>query len=539
MILSRVEVQNFRRLKHAIVDLSPASFLIGPNNSGKSSVIRAVEALLSLREDVVRQEDFYMNRQGEAEDEIVLTGTFSDIGADVASSRGFAGRVIDGTFTYRKRYSRSTPNKPAIEALQYPHTVNPEFCNVRRFRDLVALGLTEEQLAEWFGVTDMSKAVPQGDMLLIPGAVDWHTDQQPEWCPNPGGFPSIVNSRLPKLLHIPSYVELAEFEKPEASKTKLGECLGVLFRDLLEDNVLAEEIGDRLTRLQDQMSPDDDSSLVGSMCREITRIIDEVFPECGLSVRASLEDLADILRPKYQVNVYSNVPTDTARQGTGLVRTAVFAMLRYHSTLRAGRDKTTKPLIIAFEEPEIYLHPHAANLLRDTIYRLGRSDQIICTSHSPWMIDLSRDPQSITRFTVHKDGSARATNFGVSTSLKALCADDRMRVKMLQAFDDELSRVFFADRAVIVEGDSEHIAIKETLRLLPQEHRNAIGAAVQIVRARGKATIASLARYLSALGIPFTAIHDRDAHVDKAFELNKVILEAVGDPSRVFVLEEC
>ncbi|WP_373232991.1 TOPRIM nucleotidyl transferase/hydrolase domain-containing protein [Cohnella sp.] len=37
---------------------------------------------------------------------------------------------------------------------------------------------------------------------------------------------------------------------------------------------------------------------------------------------------------------------------------------------------------------------------------------------------------------------------------------------MVKTFDDELSRVFFSDKCVIVEGDSEVIAIKNTLRLL-------------------------------------------------------------------------
>ncbi|MGI1655578.1 AAA family ATPase [Streptococcus uberis] len=47
---------------------------------------------------------------------------------------------------------------------------------------------------------------------------------------------------------------------------------------------------------------------------------------------------------------------------------------------------------MCFEEPEIYLHPNAANQLRDTVYDLALTinNQIICTTHSPYMIDLSR-----------------------------------------------------------------------------------------------------------------------------------------------------
>ncbi len=56
-------------------------------------------------------------------------------------------------------------------------------------------------------------------------------------------------------------------------------------------------------------------------------------------------------------------------------------------------DAATRSLIIGFEEPEIYLHPSAANQMRDLIYELsdGQS-QIIATTHSPYLIDLSRKP---------------------------------------------------------------------------------------------------------------------------------------------------
>lgn len=539
MRLSRIEVRNFRRLKSVTVDLAPASFLIGPNNSGKSSIIRAIDALLCLREDVVRPEDFHRSSDGTVADEITITGTFDEIPPEMASARGFRGRVVNGVFKYRKTYRIDTPGKPTIEALQYQYEVKENFRSVKKCDDLMNLGYTEAELTEYFGVDQLPRQLPKQWELLLPDAVNWLTDKEPQWKENPGGFSSIVNSRLPRLLHIPSYVELGEFEKPEAGRSKLGECLGILFEDLLRGNVLAQEIEDRLRDLQKQMSPTDPGSLLGAMCRGITDIVKSVFPDCGLAIEASLQELAEVLRPKYEVRIYSNIPTDSSHQGTGLIRTAIFAMLRYHSLLSGSRAPGARPLIVAFEEPEIYLHPHAANLSRDTIYALGRSDQIVCTSHSPWMIDLSKDPQSISRFSFCPDGSVEVMNFGVSESLKALREDDRSRVKMLQAFDDELSRIFFAERVVILEGDSEHIAINQTLRLLPPDVQTQIRSAVQVVRARGKATIVSLARYLNALGIPFTVIHDRDGQVGKASDINQTIADAVGDPSRVFVLEEC
>jgi predicted ATP-dependent endonuclease of OLD family len=514
------------------------TFLVGRNNYAKSSIITAVEALLTLRESVVTPADYRVDSDGNRAKEIEITGYFSEISPEVAVSRGFKGRVIDRTYCYRKTYSLAS-TKPKIETKQYPYAIKEELKGVKKGTDLLDHGYAEEQVREILGLTDINKNLKKGWELLLPDAVEWDTEVEPEFVENPGGIPSIVNSKLPRLLRIPSFAQLSDIEKAEGKKTAIGECLSILFDDLLSDHPLANEIQDRLNQLEAQMSPEEEESLIRQLCERVNAIIQDVFPECGIKVIPSLQGVTEIIKPKYQVEMYSNIPTDCSRQGTGLVRTTLFSMLRYHSELHTQKELQTKPLMVAFEEPEIYLHPSAANLLRDTIYALGSSDQIICTTHSPWMIDLSRDPQSLTQLQLAEDDSVTCVNYGVSEKLNALQLDDRTRVKMLQMCDDELSRVFFCERAVIVEGDSELIAVKHTLRLVPEEVRKRILAQSQVVKARGKATVISLVKYLRALSIEPFVIHDRDAGTPGAEKFNYPICEAVGDLDRVVSLHEC
>ncbi|HHR4016995.1 TPA: AAA family ATPase, partial [Salmonella enterica] len=82
-----------------------------------------------------------------------------------------------------------------------------------------------------------------------------------------------------------------------------------------------------------------------------------------------------------------------------MIRAAVFGLLRFRQQWLRKKGKASdaaRSLIIGFEEPEIYLHPSAANQMRDLIYELsdGQS-QIIATTHSPYLIDLSRKPRQI------------------------------------------------------------------------------------------------------------------------------------------------
>ncbi len=60
----RLTLANFRRIRAADLELQPAAFLVGCNNTGKSSVIAALEALLSLDSEKLTQSDILESADG-------------------------------------------------------------------------------------------------------------------------------------------------------------------------------------------------------------------------------------------------------------------------------------------------------------------------------------------------------------------------------------------------------------------------------------------------------------------------------------------
>jgi len=537
MRLLRLDLENFRRIENTTINFSPSTFIVGPNNTAKSSVIAAIEALLSLEKEKLTQQDILEKADGTRSAQTSITAYFGDIPADVAASRGFRGRVINGQFVYRKSLTTDT-NKPKIETQEFPSALKPEFEKAKKVKDLLEGGLGADVIREALGLVEEEAKLSKDWQKSVPDALNFDTTAEPTWVVNPGGIPQNVLSRLPRLIHIPALTESKEIESDE-KRFALGECLSLLFEDLVGATPLAGEIQDKLDQLEKQMNPADESSLVHGLVKEINSIIGDVFPKCGVSIEPSLQDLLDILRPKYDIKVFSNIRTGASRQGTGLIRTCAFAMLRYHARLKIQKELQTRPILVAFEEPELFLHPSAANLLRDTIYSLGESDQIVCTTHSPWMIDLSRNPQSITKMAVCETDCVLASNYSVSSALSRLPAEDKDRVKMVQVFDDELSRIFFAERVVVVEGDSEMLAIRNTVGLLPEPVQKMIAARYQLVRARGKAAIISLVKYLRELSIEPTVIHDGDFGVEGAEKFNEPIAKALGGAGVLIVLDKC
>lgn len=537
MKILQLELENFRRIRKATIFFNPTTFIIGPNNTAKSSIIAAIEALLSLEKEKLSQQDILENTDRTRPNFTTITACFGDISDDVAASRGFRGRVINGKFFYRKTLTIDS-TKPKIETQEYPSSLKSEYANAKTYKDLLDAGLSEDSIRSAFDNFAPDAKLNKDWHKAIPDALDFNIEAEPIWVPNPGGIPQNVLSRLPRLIHIPALTESKEIESDE-KKYALGECLSLLFEDLIINNPLKNEIQEKLTKLEKQMDPSSDESLVKKLLNEINCIIEDVFPKCGISIEPSLQDILSILRPKYDIKVYSNICTNVNRQGTGLIRTCAFAMLRYHARLKIQKELQTRPVLVAFEEPELFLHPSAASLLRDTIYSLGKSDQIICTTHSPWMIDLSRDPQSITKMSIGADDFAVSFNYGVSSIYGRLPVEDKSRIKMLQVFDDELSRVFFAEKVVIVEGDSEVLALKNTLKLFSEEQQREISAKYQIVKARGKASIISLVKYLKDLNIIPFVIHDGDTSVAGAQVFNQHIATAIGDSNLIYILENC
>ena len=538
MKLEKIKIKNFRRIEEAELNLASSSFVIGSNNCGKTSVIDAIDALLSLKTEKVSESDFRQLPDGTRAEIIELEGTFSNISDETAQSRGFRGRVINGKFTYKKTYKITSATKPKIESITLPYNIKAEFSLAKTVKDLLDNGIEQAVITDAIEKSNANDKLPKEWEKKITEALDYQIDQEPIFEENPGGFPSNVNSKLPKVIRIPSLVNVDDLGYKDKGTSVLSECLALLFDDLLNQTNLASEIQAKLTELETQMSPETEGSLIKMLTVDVNEIISSVFPACGIDIKPNLQNLSDILKPKYEVSLFSNVSTKIEKQGTGLVRTTAFAMLRYHSNLRRARNLETRPILVAFEEPEIYLHPAAANLLRDTIYALGSTDQIVCTTHSPWMIDLTQEPLSLTKMINVDDDAISCVNYGLTSAFAQLPEDDKQRVKMLQLFDDEVSRVFFADRVIVIEGDTELLAIKNTLKVIPENLRKDILARTQIVRARGKASIISLVKYLHDLHIFPYVMHDRDQDAAGAIIFNQPIADAVNDPARLILNHE-
>ncbi|MBO0801001.1 MAG: AAA family ATPase, partial [Blastocatellia bacterium] len=267
MRLKQLDIENFRRIQKASIHFAPSTFIVGPNNTAKSSVIAALDALLSLEREKLTQIDIHERPDGSRAEKSTITAYFSNIPPDVAAGRGFRGRVVDDQYVYRKTLTIDS-TKPKIETRQFRSAVKAKYQNVKSVGDLLAAGISAELIKEALGPIKPEEKLVKDWYKSFPDTLKFDTTSPPEWVENPGGIPQNVLSRLPRLIHIPALTEAKEIESDDR-RYALGECLSLLFEDLMAANPLADEIQGKLNELEKQMNPADDDSLIFLLVQSI------------------------------------------------------------------------------------------------------------------------------------------------------------------------------------------------------------------------------------------------------------------------------
>ena len=103
MRLLQLDLENFRRIKKATVCFEPSTFIVGPNNTSKSSIVAAIEALLSLRERNCRNRIYKSGRMAHAQikqSSLRTSGTFRLMWRQVAAFED--GLLTTGSSTARR-----------------------------------------------------------------------------------------------------------------------------------------------------------------------------------------------------------------------------------------------------------------------------------------------------------------------------------------------------------------------------------------------------------------------------------------------------
>lgn len=455
--LKKLVVKNFRCIgsKGVEIDLDDIVVLVGANNAGKSSILKAYEVVMS---------------DGSKKGELTL--------------EDFPNNIIN------------PESLPEIEL----HTVVYDERVGRKWLSATDGGYLVRERWTWPSV---GKAVRRGWNVEID---DWDESSFPF------GPPNIANKRRPE----PHKVDA--FSDPEEQAKEIKKLLMAAITERVKSLQSSEErneyheLLDQALTLQTKII-EETQGQIDVANSSLTGLINQVFPNYIVNFAAQPDNTVDLgifkWHSQLKMGPEGGFQSTIDKQGSGARRTLLWTALKYIAeTNRKAKEENTlqRPYLLLIDEPEICLHPSAIREACKVLYDLPLSGnwQVMVTTHSPVFIDFSRDNTTIVKVERSLDGDIQGTTVFRPDRVN-FDGDDRQNLKLLNICDPYVAEFFFGGRVIIVEGDTEYTAFNYVRREKPEKYNN-----VHIIRARGKATIVSLVKILNHFGTAYSVLHDSD-----------------------------
>jgi len=210
------------------------------------------------------------------------------------------------------------------------------------------------------------------------------------------------------------------------------------------------------------------------------------------------------LRPYFKDG---DIEYDAEDMGAGIQSALAIAIARAYA------EMVRRPLIIAIEEPELYLHPHGCRHFYKLLKNLSNNGlQVIYTTHERSFVNFS-NLESI--HIVRKEGEETKVYSGISFSTFS----DLDEVKVASKFNEYINEVFFADQVILVEGFSDKIACQLALERLGLDIdlKN-----ISIIECGSKTAIRPIAEILKHFKIDTYVLIDSDAQ-NEIFQLQNLL----------------
>ena len=459
MRLVRVEIENFRSIKHLECDFSDVTSFIGPNGAGKSNILRALDWFFNGERSSLSESD---RHAGSLDGRVRVRVDFDDLTDDDREALGpkYAPEGVSGLTVWRTW--EDGEEKITGKAFAFP-----EFEKIRS-----TIGAVEKRkLYAALRADDSLQLPPAASAAAVDEAMDVWERENPDRLSEAEVSDSHFfgfNGRG-KLSHLFDFVFVsadlrADEEATDGRDSTIGRILQrVLDRRELDSGLecLVQEFADGFDKLSAK-------HLQGQL-HEIGRELSEELATFtgGRAVRLSAS-VPEVKPPNTRVDVSvaaSGVQTPVQRQGHGLQRALLLSALTVLSRKSRDGDRASR-MFLSIEEPELFQHPTQARAFASVLRNLAqdgdRNIQVAYATHSPYFIDPRYFDEIRRVSTMRRPGwvcarstVTRATVEEIEKDLDGFVSMGSLRRRFEQVCLKYLPEAFFAETVIFVEGDED------------------------------------------------------------------------------------
>lgn len=563
MKLEQFTVSNFRNAKAVTITCGSCHAIVGGNNAGKSTLLRALDLFFNPSKRRINEESFWNK---DTTKDIRVEGVFGALSADEREKLKPYLRA-DGRFQLARTVKWKGEEAAASDGDEDDEAkceILTTFCRPEpKYPWLRESEINGEAVKQWWNNKESLVANGQAFAALAgssrPGVGDWKTkagefaakflkpeDYEDRWSPNPQGFSNVLKGTLPMFVFVPAVRDVQD-EAKGTSASPFGKMLRAIVESVPKEK--KKELEDSLTQIKQALNRGGGSRLpaVTDAENQLNENLRKIFTNCDLEIEFQTPDFTYLLAsPKLLVN--DGYRGGIENKGHGLQRAAIFAILQSFATQTAATGaQTRRTLIFAVEEPELYMHPQAQRTIRRLFKDVAKTDQVFFSTHSSFMVDVAYFDEIIrveSRPVKVTETSNSVESFVFQVEMADMILDletrypatkgnttaDSFRDLYAHAYNPTRNEGFFASRVILAEGNTEEYALPIYAEACGHRFDK---DSVSVVSSGGKESLDRLYRVFNELGIPCFVVMDYDQGSADAVSSSKQLLEWLNHPTDV------
>ncbi|RPF49391.1 putative ATP-dependent endonuclease of OLD family [Thermodesulfitimonas autotrophica] len=546
MRLCNLRIKNYRSIVDSgDIRIEPFQIFVGENNAGKSNILKAIDVFLAPGAGGVQESNFFDKSQP-----IVITCMFT--GLTPEERRALRPYLLGDKLILEKHLVAQTEEKTGkvkVVAEYHGYVAKPKdwWLSVEGVIAEKGDKPNWRQVAEENGILEyvsrdgkVTKASYEAGLRRL---LQERDDVEYE-DPTPGnsqalGLQPVLLSHLPGFYLLPAITDYSNEIDRRSSSTVFRRLMGDLADRIIKTDPRYSEIELSLQRIKNLLNPPESgedrpedlkrldvlSKIEETLQKTIVRLMPSVNSVC---LKVMMEGTRDLFLQGVSLKVDDGVLTDVLEKGHGLQRSVVFGLLQtlimnqrgQLLPLGEGETESFRPIILAIEEPELYIHPQMQRLVFGVLREFSESDQVIYTTHSPAFVDVA-DYHCIgvtRKDTVEAGTHVYQCDPGVLGS-----PEEKKGFQFLNSFGLEQNQLFFAKKVILVEGEQDSIAIMSAGRKLGlfKEFPEEIG--YTIIIAGNKQEIPKFQKLLNAFQLPYIVWLELDGKSEEDDENIRII----------------